>query len=148
MGRIPYRNGETKAPAKCNAPVKSPPPLTATAKEVGGTRLIATASNEKLSFRGQGSSFVDVKLEMILSYSSANDMVHAMHEPTKADAENAVNIIHPAPLAIELSRPPPSTAKHQAMYIAMGKKDPNAMATVDFVLSKLSNLTMDGTMFW
>mmetsp|Transcript_385 Transcript_385/g.658 ORF Transcript_385/g.658 Transcript_385/m.658 type:complete len:366 (-) Transcript_385:212-1309(-) len=85
---------------------------------------------------------------MIDSYSSASDMIHATHEPINAEAENAVKAAPPAPLVVELSNPPPSAAKHHAMYTATGKNDPRAIAKDDFVLSKSNSFVMLGTIFW
>eukprot|EP00985_Skeletonema_marinoi_P031242 scaffold37214_cov73-Skeletonema_marinoi.AAC.1 len=74
-------------------------------------------------------------------------MIHATHEPINAEAENAVKAAPPAPLVVELSNPPPSAAKHHAMYTATGKNDPRAIATDDFVLSKSNSFVMLGTIF-
>lgn len=87
-------------------------------------------------------------LDMMDSYSSASDIIHATHDPIRADAENAVKAAPPAPPVVELSNPPPSAAKHHATYTAIGKNDPRAIATVDLVLSKSNSFVMLGTMFW
>ena len=148
IGSMPYKNGVMIAPARCSGPVnsKSPPLETATATAAGGKTLNKTAGVEKVFWRVHGNFSCDV-LPMMLSYSSARDIIHPIEEPINEDAVKAANMAPPAPLDNELSRPPPKTAKHHATYIAIGMNDPSAIAMVDFVLSKLSSFVMDGTMF-
>jgi hypothetical protein len=70
-----------------------------------------------------------------------------MELPTKLLAVKAANMASPTPFSRELSNPPPSTANHQATYMSIGRNDPRAIAIVDLVRSKASNLVMDGTIF-
>ena len=145
MGSKPYRNGVTKAPQKCNAHVRSEHPVASTTA-AGGATAIVTAGIENLSLTEQFS--LENALDMIDSYSSASDIVHATHEPINAEAENVAKAAPPAPLVDELSSPPPSAAKHHAMYTATGRNDPRAIATDDLVRSKSNSFVMLGTMFW
>ena len=113
IGSSPYKNGVTKAPQKCNAHVRSEHPVASTTA-AGGATANVTAGTENLSLTEQYWSLENA-LDMMDSYSSASDMIHATHEPINAEAENAVRAAPPAPLVAELSRPPPSAAKHHAM---------------------------------
>lgn len=145
-GSRPYKKGVTNAPQKCNVHVRSEHPVPTTIA-AGGATAIVTAGMENLSLTEQYCSLENA-FDMIDSYSSARDIIHATQDPISAEAENAVKAAPPVPLAVKLSSPPPSAAKHHAMYTTIGKNDPRAIAVVDFVLSKSNSFVMLGTMFW